>query len=278
MVNQKNIKVLLKYILVGVVCLLSVFPVLWIFLISIKPVGESMTGLEAIFPHSITLENYANVIKLVPYLFQNLWNSIFVSVIGTITTLFFCSLAGYAFAKYYFPGRKVLYIFILATMMVPQEVGVIPLFIIFRNLGLVNNHWGLIIPRLATAVGIFYMTEYIRDIPDELVEAAKIDGCSDFMVYLRIIMPVIKPALSSWAVLTMIARWNDFFWPLILLRNTRSYTLMVAISNLPVSDGMSTPWQTVMAGVSIAVLPLLICYIFLQSFQVVNVTMGAVKG
>lgn len=275
---QRKILVILKYLMIAVVCFICVFPVLWIFLISIKPVGESMTGLGAVLPKRITFENYANVVKLVPYMFQNLWNSIFVSVIGTITTLFFCSLAGFAFAKYRFPGRNFLYVFILATMMVPQEVGVIPLFIIFRNLGMVNSHWGLIIPRLATAVGIFYMTEYIRDVPDELVEAAKIDGCSDFMVYLRIIMPVIKPALSSWAVLTMIARWNDFFWPLILLRNARSYTLMVAISNLPVSDGMSTPWQTVMAGVAIAVLPLLLCYVILQSFQVVNVTMGAVKG
>lgn len=275
---QKSLLVVLKYLMIAFVCFVCVFPVLWIFLISVKPVGESMTGLGAILPKRITFENYANVVKLVPYMFRNLWNSIFVSVIGTITTLFFCSLAGFAFAKYRFPGRNFLYVFILATMMVPQEVGVIPLFIIFRNLGMVNSHWGLIIPRLATAVGIFYMTEYIRDVPDELVEAAKIDGCSDFMVYLRIIMPVIKPALSSWAVLTMIARWNDFFWPLILLRNAKSYTLMVAISNLPVSDGMSTPWQTVMAGVAIAVLPLLLCYVILQSFQVVNVTMGAVKG
>ena len=107
-----------------------------------------------------------------------------------------------------------------------------------KKIGLINSLWSLIIPRIATAVGIFYMHQYIKDVPDELIEAAKIDGCGDFKIFLRIIIPVIKPALASWASVTLIARWNDFFWPLLYLRKQAKYTLMVTISLLPVSEGL----------------------------------------
>lgn len=267
-----------EYFFVALVCLICLFPILWIVMISVKPVTESMMGISAIIPKRLTFENYKHVLELIPNLPVNFFNNVFVSLVGTVTTLFFCSLAGFAFAKYEFPGRNFLYLFLLATMMIPQETGVIPLFIIFRNMGLINSLWGLIIPRLATAVGIFYMTEYMRDVPYEIIEAARMDGCSEFRIYWRIVCPIIKPGLASWAMLTMIARWNDFFWPLILLRNSKKYTLMVAISLLPSSDGLSTPWPTIMAGVSIAVFPVLIAFVVLQRLQVVNVAAGAVKG
>lgn len=270
--------VILEYSLIALVCLICLFPIIWIVLISLKPVTESMMGLSAIIPRGLTLDNYKRVVELIPNLPINFFNNVFVSLVGTVTTLFFCSLAGFAFAKYEFPGRNFLYLFLLAAMMIPQETGVIPLFIIFRNMGLINSLWGLIIPRLATAVGIFYMTEYMRDVPYEIMEAARMDGCSEFMIYARIVCPIIKPGLASWAMLTMIARWNDFFWPLILLRNSKKYTLMVAISLLPSSDGLSTPWPTIMAGVSIAVFPVVIAYLIIQRFQVINVAAGAVKG
>lgn len=276
--RKKRYFAVVEFFLIVLVCLVCLFPIVWIVLISVKPVTESMMGISAIIPKGFTLENYKRVLKLIPNLPVNFFNNVFVSLVGTVSTLFFCSLAEFAFAKYEFPGRNFLYLFLLATMMIPQETGVIPLFIIFRKMGLVNSLWGLIIPRLATAVGIFYMTEYMRDVPYEIMEAARMDGCSEFMIYARIVCPIIKPGLASWAMLTMIARWNDFFWPLILLRNSKKYTLMVAISLLPASDGLSTPWPTIIAGVSIAVFPVLIAYIIIQRFQVVNVAAGAVKG
>ncbi|MDD3213890.1 MAG: carbohydrate ABC transporter permease, partial [Eubacteriales bacterium] len=141
-----------------------------------------------------------------------------------------------------------------------------------------NSLWSLILPRIATAVGIFYMRQYITDVPDEIVEASRIDGCSDPGIFLRIILPIIKPALASWASLTVIARWNDFFWPLLFLRKSSMYTLMVSVSMLPTSDGLSTPWQVVLSGTTIVIVPSILLYLLLQSFQKSGLTAGAVKG
>ena len=165
--RKKRYFAVVEFFLIVLVCLVCLFPIVWIVLISVKPVTESMMGISAIIPKGFTLENYKRVLKLIPNLPVNFFNNVFVSLVGTVSTLFFCSLAGFAFAKYEFPGRNFLYLFLLATMMIPQETGVIPLFIIFRKMGLVNSLWGLIIPRLATAVGIFYMTEYMRDVRSE---------------------------------------------------------------------------------------------------------------
>ena len=143
---------------------------------------------------------------------------------------------------------------------------------------MINSLWSLIIPRIATAVGIFYMRQYIMDVPDEIVEAARIDGCSEFGIFARVVVPVIKPALASWASLTVIARWNDFFWPLLFLRKTSKYTLMVSVSMLPTSDGLSTPWQVVLAGTTLVIVPSILLYLVMQMFQKEGLTAGAVKG
>ncbi|NMB12397.1 MAG: carbohydrate ABC transporter permease, partial [Firmicutes bacterium] len=193
-------------------------------------------------------------------------------------TLFFCSLAGYAFAKYEFPGRNALFYFIVGTMMVSPEVGAIPLFVVMRKVGLINSLWSLIIPRMATAVGIFYLRQYMLDVPNEIIDAARIDGCSDFGIYARVVVPIVKPALASWASITVIARWNDFFWPLLFLRSSKKYTLMVSVSMLPVSDGLSTPWQVVLAGTTLVIVPSIILYLVMQMFQKSGMVAGAVKG
>ena len=215
--------------------------------------------------------------EIIPFA-NNFKNSLLSTLGGTITTLFFCSLAGFAFAKYQFPGRNGLFYFVIATMLIPPEVGSVPLFIIMRQLGLINSLWSLIIPRMATAVGIFYMRQYIMEVPDSLVEAARIDGCNEFKIYYSIILPVIKPAIASWAVLTVVARWNDFFWPLLFLRKSSSYTLMVSLSMLPFSEGMSTPWPVIMAGTMIITLPVVLVYLFMQVYMKAGITEGAVKG
>lgn len=202
----------------------------------------------------------------------------FTAIIGTLTTLFFCSLAGFAFAKYRFPGRNGLFLFVIATMMLSAEAGAVPLFVIMRHLGLINNLWSLIIPRIATAIGIFYLRQYILEVPDEIIDAAKIDGCHDFAIYWRIVVPMIKPALASWASLTLIARWNDFFWPLLFLNKNKMYTLMVSVSMLPYSDGLATPWQVILSGTTLVIIPSIVMYLFMQLFQRSGSFDGAVKG
>ena len=256
---------------------IAIFPVVWMLGISIKPTSESVAGWSAVYTANPTLNNYASIFKLMPFL-QNVWNSVFTTVVGTAFTLFFCALAGFAFAKFYFPGRKALFYLLIATMLIPLEVGVVPLFIIMRKLELINSLWALIIPKAATAVGIFYMRQYIMAVPNEVLEAARMDGCSDFRSFIRIVLPIIKPGLASWAIITVIARWNDFFWPLILLRTKEKFTLMVSISLLPVSEGLSTPWPVIMAGTSMAVIPIMLLYFIFQKFQVAGLSAGAVKG
>lgn len=260
-----------------VISLICILPILWMCLIAIKPATESITGFMSIRVSNPTLDNFRKLFAMIP-VGKNLYNSIFTTLMGTVTSLFFCSLAGFAFAKYKFPGRDFLFYFVIATMLVPPEVGSVPLFIIMKKLNLINSLWSLIVPRIATAVGIFYMHQYINDVPDELVEAARIDGCTEFGIFYRIIIPVIKPALASWAAITLIARWNDFFWPLLYLRNQAKYTLMVTISLLPVSEGLSTPWPVILAGTTLVIIPIVVLYLGLQTFQKTGMMAGAVKG
>lgn len=275
--KKQRAQQLFLHILMGAISLVCVLPILWMCMISVKPPGESISGFQSLWVSAPTLDNFRRLFEMLPVA-QNLFNSVFTTAMGTVTSLFFCSLAGFAFAKYKFPGRNLLFYFVIATMLVPPEVGAVPLFIIMKKLNLINSLWSLVIPRIATAVGIFYMHQYIRDVPDELVEAARIDGCRDFGIFWRIIIPVIKPALASWAAVTLIARWNDFFWPLLYLRKQAKYTLMVTISLLPVSEGLSTPWPVILAGTTLVIIPIIVLYLVLQIFQKADMMAGAVKG
>ena len=274
---KKNLWKLLVYLLMAVIVVICLFPVIWSCIISIKSVGEKVSGFSALTISQPTLANYERLFELLP-IWQHLGNSVFTSVMGTLTTLFFCSLAGFAFAKYRFPARNALFCFVVATMTIPAEVGSIPLFLIMRNLDLINNLWSLILPRLATAVGVFYLRQYMMEVPDEILEAARIDGCRDFGIFLRVVCPIVKPALASWASLTLIARWNDFFWPLLFLNKSSKYTLMVSVSMLPLSDGLATPWQVILSGTTLVIVPSILIYLFMQTFQKEGATAGAVKG
>lgn len=261
----------------GIVVVICVFPVLWSCVISVKSVGEKVSGFSALAIQNPTLANYARLFQLVP-IGQQLGNSVFTAVVGTVTTLFFCALAGFAFAKYQFPYRDALFYFVVATMTIPAEVGAVPLFLIMKEVGLINSLWSLILPRLATAVGVFYLRQYILEVPDDILDAARIDGCRDFGLFWKIVCPVIKPALASWASLTLIARWNDFFWPLLFLNKPEKHTLMVSVSILPLTDGLATPWQVILAGTTLVIVPSVLLYLAMQTFQKAGALEGAIKG
>ncbi len=275
--KKRHLQSIVIHGILAVIVFICLFPIAWMCLISLKDTQESLTGFHSLWVESPTLNNFKRLAELIP-IGQNAFNSIFTTVVGTITSLFFCSLAGFAFAKYRFPGRDFLFYFVIATMLVPVEVGAVPLFVIMKKLNLINSLWSLIIPKIATAIGIFYMNQYISEVPDELVEAAKIDGCSDFGIYLKIVVPIIKPALASWGAVTLISRWNDFFWPLLFLRKQAKYTLIVTISLLPISEGLSTPWPVILAGTTVVILPIIILYLILERFQKGGSFAGAVKG
>ena len=257
---------------------LAFFPLLWVLLTAFQPTDSGVSFvLGDIIKKGVTFKNFARVTELIP-LAQNFWNTLVSSVIGTLLTLFFCSLAGFAFAKYRFPGNNFLFLFLLLTMVIPTEVTIVPLFIVMRKLGWINNLLSLIIPRAATAVGIFYMRQYISACPTGLLEQARIDGCREFGIFTRIVLPVISPALASWGAISLIARWNDFILPKIFLRAPDKQTLMVSISLLPVSEGLSTPWPVIMAGVAIATLPLIVAFVALQRYDIADIMAGANKG
>ena len=193
-VRKKKITVqqILVYAALCIAVFLSIFPIYWMIVASLKPVSETMAGFESLRIHHLTLENYQKVNAVVPML-NPVINSMFTMTMGTITSLLFCSLAGFAFAKFRFPGRDQLFMIVLLTLFIPQEVCVVPLYSVMRKLKLVNSLWSLIIPRAASALGIFYMRQYCMAIPNELIEASRIDGCSSLKMYTRVVVPVIKP-------------------------------------------------------------------------------------
>lgn len=258
--------------------LVALFPLLWVVLIAFQPTDQGVSFvLSDILTKRPTLDNFIRVSELIP-MWQNFCNSVVVSVVGTLLTIFFCSLAGYAFAKFRFPGRDGLFFLLLFTMIIPPEVCIVPLYVVMQKLHWINSMLSLIIPRAATAVGIFYMRQYIGQYPTEILEQARIDGCREFGIFCRVVVPGITPALASWGVISLIARWNDFLLPMVFLRNPQKQTLMVAISQLPVSDGLSTPWPVVMAGIAVATVPLLLAFLFLQKYDIADLMAGSTKG
>ncbi|MDR9858057.1 carbohydrate ABC transporter permease [Treponema socranskii] len=273
----RSTQCLVKYVVMLCIAFIALFPIAWMCIISLKTPTENISGFNSLFVLHPTLRNYMQLFKQIP-IGKNFFNSIFTTALGTVTTVYFCALAGFAFAKYRFPGRDVLFYFVIATMLIPPEVGAVPQFLIMRRLHLINSLWSLIVPKIATAVGIFYMRQYILDVPDELLEAARIDGCKDFGIFNKIMFPVIVPALISWASLTIVARWNDFFWPMLFLRKAEKYTLMISISLLPVSDGLSTPWPVILAGTTVVIIPIIVVYLIFQMMQKYGSLSGAVKG
>lgn len=274
--HNRNVSILVHLLLILMV-VIALLPVLWSCVISVKSVGEKISGFSALTIASPTLANYKRLFQLIP-MKEQLFNSVFTTLVGTVTTMFFCPLAGFAFAKYRFPCRDVLFYFVVATMTIPAEVASVPLFMIMKNIGLTNSLWSLILPRLTTAVGVFYLRQYIMDVPDEILEAARIDGCSDFRIFWTIVCPMIKPALASWASITLVARWNDFFWPLLFLTKRSKQTLMVSVAQLPLADGLATPWQVILAGTTLVIIPSIIIYVVIQSFQKDGAFEGAIKG
>ena len=274
--NKRKASIFVHTVLI-IMVVFALFPVVWSCVISIKSVGEKISGFSALSISSPTLDNYRRLFQLIP-MKEQLFNSVFTTLMGTVTTMFFCALAGFVFAKYKFPFRNGLFYFVVATMTIPAEVASVPLFLIMKKIGLTNSLWSLILPRLTTAVGVFYLRQYIMDVPDEIIEAARIDGCSDFRIFWKIVCPMIKPALASWASITLVARWNDFFWPLLFLTKRTKQTLMVSVSQLPLADGLATPWQVILAGTTLVIVPSIIIYVLIQSFQKDGAFEGAVKG
>jgi ABC-type glycerol-3-phosphate transport system permease component len=253
-----------------------IFPFFWMFTASFKTQSELLGSAQRLLPSAITFENYQFAFGTVP-LMRNLFNSFFIAISYMLLALFFTSIGGFAFAKYEFPGRNVLFVLLLATMMVPQAVGIVPSFILMKAFGWINTYYAVIIPGTAHAFGIFFMRQYIKGVNDELLDAGRIDGCSDFQLYYRIVLPVIKPALVTLAIVDFFGAWNSYLWPLIVLRSLDMYTAVLAITAFPAPQ-FRPPWGAIMAGTTVSVLPLIILFLLLQRYFVSGLMSGSVRG
>ncbi|MFD1849738.1 carbohydrate ABC transporter permease [Oceanobacillus bengalensis] len=264
------------YVLLAIAAFLSIFPLYWMFVMATNHNSAINSVPPAFIPGKELVTNFSNVLNTIDF-FGAMWNSFVVSTITTIGVLFLCSLAGFAFAKFQFKGKNVLFLLILITMMIPPQLGLIPQYFIITELGWLNDYKAIIIPGLIDAFGIFWMRQYISsNVPDELMDAARIDGCSNFRVYWNITVPVIIPAFATLAIIKFMYVWNDFLWPLVVLREQASQTIQVAlrllIDNYVRDNGM------ILSGTFWATVPLIIIFIFLNRLFIQSLTEGAIKS
>lgn len=267
-------KIIIRTISMLVILLVIAFPFLWLIISSFKHEKDIISFPPRIFADSYTLDNYIKVWTTIPLL-DYIKNTVIFAGGTVITSVFFDSLAGYAFARMRFKGKSVLFYFVLLTMMIPFQVFMIPLFIEVNLLGMLDTYAGLIIPRMTTAFGIFMMRSFFITLPDSLEEAARIDGLSEFNIFLKIMLPLSKPTLLSLGIFTLMNSWNDLLYPLILTSSSKMRTLPAGLA-LFTGQNISF-YGPVMAGTVISMLPLLVVYIFAQKYFVQGTAMSGMK-
>jgi ABC-type glycerol-3-phosphate transport system permease component len=251
------------------------FPFVWMLSSSLKDKSQIFASPPVWIPHTFHWENFTQLFTE-RHFGAVILNSLFTAVTGTVGALFFCSLAGFAFAKYRFRGKGLLFGLVLASLMIPMESSLVPLFVIYRELGLIDQLWGVILPRLTSAFGIFYMRQYCMSIENELLEAARMDGCSENRIYFRIVAPILIPAFASLGIIFFVEEWNNFLWPTVILRSEDHLTIAVAIRAL--QSGVRTPYNLIMSGSVISILPMLAVIFIFQKQIFAGLTDGTVKG
>jgi len=255
--------------------LAALTPMVWMVSASLMPTGEASAYPPRLFPRTVTFSHYADLFTRLE-LGRYLLNSTLISLVVTAVSLAINSMAGYAFAKLRFGGRERVWRLLMMGLVIPVQVSMLPLFLLMKQLGLVNSYWGVIIPSLASIFGIFLIRQYALSVPDELLDAARIDGAGEGRIYLSIVLPVIRPILATLAIWTFLTTWNDFMWPLVVLSDQRKYTLPVALASLVGEHVQNT--ELMMAGSVLTVFPVLIVFLLLQRYYVEGVMAGSVKG
>ena len=255
--------------------LLTLLPLFWMVSASFMKPGEANALPPPLLPSAPTLHNYVLLFTRLDML-RHFVNSAVVTVLATVLSVLVSSLAGYAFAKLPFPGRERLFRSLAAALVVPAQVGMLPLFLLLRELGLVNTYAGVLVPYLASIFGIFLIRQYTLSVSDELLDAARIEGAGEFTVFRLVALPVIKPILVTLAAFTFLNAWNDFMWPLIILSDSGMYTLPVALANLVGEHVQDT--ELMMAGSVLTILPALAVFLVFQRTYVQGIMAGSVKG
>jgi len=257
------------------VTVVTLFPLLWMVSVSLMSPGEASSYPPPLVPERATLGNYRELFDRAG-VGRYLVNSVFLATAVTAVSLVFNVAAGYAFAKLRFAGRDRIFKLLLGALVIPAQVAMVPLFLLLKELGLVNSYGGVIVPAMAGIFGIFLVRQYALSIPDELLEAARIDGASEFRIFGSIVVPALKPIIVTLAVFTLLGTWNDFMWPLIVLTDKDLYTLPVALASLSREHVQDN--ELMMAGSVLTTLPVLLVFLALQRYYMQGLLAGSVKG
>jgi cellobiose transport system permease protein len=270
-----GLKKLVLHFLLLIGVFISIFPFYWLAVMSTNKTSDILRFPPKLIFGSELFTNINNVLQNVDF-FKAFINTVFVSTTSAVAILFFCSLAGFTFAKFQFPGKKILFTSLLITMMIPSQLSFVPSYIMISKIGWVDTFQALIIPGLANAFGIFWIKQYSEEaIHDSLLDAGRLDGCNHFRLYWNIGLPILRPALAFLGIFSFISIWNDYLWPLVILNDPAKYTLQVTLSQL---NGIyDTDYGMVMAGTLLATLPLIILFMFVSRQFISGIAAGAVK-
>ncbi len=252
---------------------IMVTPLIFMFSTSLKTAGQ-VYDLRMI-PAAPTLDNYVRVLSDGRFL-RWFFNSTFIALTVTLSNVFFDSLVGYTLAKFRFRGRYFVFLAILSTLMIPTEMLVIPWYLMSAEFGWLNSYWGIMFPGMMTAFGTFLMKQFFETVPDDFLEAARIDGLNEFTIWWRVAMPLVTPALSALAIFTFLGNWTAFFWPLIVTTSQDLYTLPIGLSSFAVEQAIQ--WEMIMTGAALATLPTLAVFLLLQRYIVRGVMLAGLKG
>ncbi|MBP1686404.1 MAG: carbohydrate transporter rane protein 2, family [Deltaproteobacteria bacterium] len=271
---NRTARAALVYLALGVGAALTSLPLLWMMSASVMPAGEATVAGHRLLPSVITFAHYRDLFTRLN-LARYLMNSTVVAVVVTLVSLLLNSLAGYAFAKLPFRRRDHLFRLLLAALVIPGQVTMLPLFLMLKSMGCINTYWGVVIPGMASIFGIFLIRQYALSIPDSMLDAARIDGAGEFRIYWSLVVPACKPILVTLAIFTFMGTWNDFLWPLIVLTDGDMHTLPVALANLLGEHVQDT--ELMMAGSVLTVLPVVVVFVALQRYYIEGIMGGSVK-
>ncbi len=254
--------------------LFMAFPLYWMFATAVRPKDELFSGQFNLFPSELVWSNFADAWNKLPWATFYI-NSLAIAVIAVVVTVFINLLAGYTFAKYRFPGRDIIFLAMISTLMIPIQVIMVPEFIITTKLGLVNSWWGVILPRAAEAFGLFMVRQFMVSIPDELIEAARLDGASEFTIFRKIVLPLSWPVIAVLTIFTFMWRWNDFAWPLVVLQEQSSYTVPLGLNLM--KGTYYTDWTGLMSMSLLSIIPILLVFIFFQRYFIQGIAGTGMK-
>jgi multiple sugar transport system permease protein len=254
----------------------ALFPLYWLFVNALTPTTQTIKTPPDFIPIHASIENFQKLFRQAKDYPRWFGNSLLITLSITCFHVFVDTLAGYGFAKKEFPGKRFLFAILLSTLMIPPQVTLVPLYIVTRNLNLLNNPLAVILQGTANVLGVFLMRQYIQTLPTELEDAARVDGCTEFGVFWRVILPLSRPAMGALAIFTFVRHWNDYIWPLITLTKSRNYTLPVGVASL--QSEFQIDYGIIFAGAALAALPIIIFFLLFQRYFLEGVRMGAVKG